>query len=157
MVKRLFRLTNICIMTVTTLWVLAFILNLIDNDIVGRITAVLLVVSVPMLIAGIVSYMILLTTNNTIELKEGELKQLILNIKAEDFENEHYDEIRSRGNFIILENRTYEIDENEAFTMLNLAKPLGIEIKISEKNLKAYDYNPKNLLKASAWTLWGAS
>lgn len=155
--KQLYIVTNFSILLFTLIWVVLFVIQLFNYQIIELITIYLIIFSLPIFIIGSLCAFIGLNRNKTVEITELQVQQLILNINTEDFKKENFNNLKTDNNFIVYQNFSHCITSSEALELFKIAKKSEIEVKTKQSSLAILYQSPKEIFNNCMGILWGAS
>lgn len=158
--KILYGIVNASILSFTILWVIIFVLLFINIEIASRATAYLMVLSVPPLLSGLISLVVLaLAGKRLVEFNEHGEISLTLNLSEEDYKSQKFDSIGHSRNFVAVHElgAEYEISSTQAKNLLLKNDQVNWQIRLQERKTKVLTESPKEMFNSAMGILWAAS
>lgn len=158
--KTQYGIINASVLSFTILWIIIFVLLLINIEVASRATAYLILLSLLPLLTGLISLSVLeLSGSRLVEFNEHREISLTLNLSEEDYKSQKFDNIGYSGNFVAVEElgAEYEISSTQAKNLLLHEHQVNWEIRLHARKANVLTQSPKELFHSAMDMLWAAS
>lgn len=156
--KILFGVINTSILTFTVLWLLIFINQIFNSEVLGLITGYFIITSfIPLSVGIICSLTLGVLSKQFVEVDEHKELSLTLNLAEDDFKHEYLKRLKYLGNYLIVPDTgvEYEVSSPQVKKLLSVVS--ASHLNFQKRKTKTIQESPKKLFDSAMMMLWAAS